>query len=172
MSNETAAASPETAPAAEEGSPEAAAALRAELGRVGAERDSLASQLKEARVKEQLLLNRVLELQAKYEPNVVRSPGFQRAFGSSGSAPTEPGAHANIAAPVYVLRALLCMAVIVGKGGDGHGSLPVCPSCALDVGGANVIPWVWQATPHSAAELACWRTLSGRSLKTVAWGSS
>ena len=68
--------------AAEEGTPETTSALRTELERVRAERDDLKTQLKAAKIKEQLLLNRVEELQTKYEKDAVRSPSFQRVFGA------------------------------------------------------------------------------------------
>ena len=58
--------------AAEEGAaPEAVVALRAELGLCKSERDALREELKDLKVREQLLLTRVAELEAKYE---VRAP--------------------------------------------------------------------------------------------------
>jgi hypothetical protein len=70
---------------AEEGAaPDVVAALRAELALVSKERDGLREELRGAKVKEQLLLTRVAELEAKYEPNAVRSPTFKKAFGPGG----------------------------------------------------------------------------------------
>ena len=77
---------------AEEGTPpDTAEALRGELAAANA-------QLKQMKIKEQLLLTRVAELEAKYEPNAVRSPAFKKAFGDSPFARsmvecvfTEPG---------------------------------------------------------------------------------
>ena len=63
--------------------PEPEAALRAERDALRAERDLLQQRLRDAHVKEQLLLTRVAELEAKYEPGVERSPNFRAAFAPS-----------------------------------------------------------------------------------------
>ena len=63
--------------------PEPQAALRAERDALRAERDLLQQRLRDAHVKEQLLLTRVAELEAKYEPGVERSPNFRAAFAPS-----------------------------------------------------------------------------------------
>ena len=57
--------------------------LRAERDALRAERDLLQQRLRDAHVKEQLLLTRVAELEAKYEPGVERSPNFRAAFAPS-----------------------------------------------------------------------------------------
>ena len=69
--------------AVEEGTaPDAVVALRAELALATKEQDALKEELRRMKVKEQLLLTRVAELEAKYEPNAVRSPSFRRVFGT------------------------------------------------------------------------------------------
>jgi hypothetical protein len=67
---------------AEEGvAPEVVVALRAELGLCKSERGALQEELRSMKVKEQLLLTRVAELEAKYEvcfPCLAQWPGVRQ----------------------------------------------------------------------------------------------